>query len=226
MALNRLKYSSDYPMDYIVYKREYSTTVAAYGYAYTRIAHGLGFAPLLIGQWSTNANFSPSYDLGVEIPNFRSAQPEIANIVGADSTYIYFNLTNNRSSSVTFRYRLMGYANPSYTGEVNIYEDSSNFKFNSDNGYHKLYAAGSRSSAGTITHSLGYIPQARVWDTSELFDRSYSSTAKCICPARNQYATDWSTGSYRTLGAKISSSTLSLSGNNTPFYYHIYGDAA
>lgn len=199
MARRDLLVDSHYPLTWIVYKRTYSITVSAYGELWSqKVAHGLPFAPLLFGQWSDNASFSPSYDLGVDIPGGATGgQPETMVSVSADASNILITLMNNKSTARTFYFRFMAFAPPGYTGDVTPVEYTSPFRFNSHYNYPKLFMSG-YSTGGAVSHNLGYLPEARTW--------SYSSVTNTVSPGHGILTT----------------STIGTAYTNTPFYYHVY----
>lgn len=190
--------NTHYPLPWIIWKRAHTITVSANSEIYdATIAHGLPFAPLLIGQWSTDANFSPSYDLSVTIPGGSTGgQPETFCQASADSSNVHFTIINN-SSRRTFYFRLMAFAPPNYTGEVSPVDYSSPFRFNSHYRYQQLYLQG--SSSGIVAHNFGYLPQAKVW----------TNQAGRVAP----------------FSGILTNTTLACAAENTPYYYHIYKDA-
>ena len=224
--LRKFKFISDYPMPHIVYKQSVEFVVSgSAGFLDTSISHGLPFTPLLIGQWSTNPNFSPSYDINIEVPNFTASQPVIALKCGADTSKIYISMTNNTGSNQTFYFRLLAFMPPDYTGDIsNIYDDSTNFKFSSEFNYQKIFMADKLTVANaTIAHGLGYIPQARVWDTSIL--QYAGDQVDALMPARCQKNINTGSGDVY-VGPRLTTNELILSNIGTPAYYHIYGDEA
>lgn len=158
--------NTHYKLPWIVWSRTYSITVAAGGYiADQTLSHGLAFTPLLLGQWSTSSNFNPSYDLGITIPGGSTGgQPETMCSVSADASAIHFDLINNASVARTFYFKLMAFAPPHYTGQVNPVSYNSPFPFNSHYRYQQLFMQGQSSS--TVSHNLGYLPQAKIWGIS------------------------------------------------------------
>lgn len=221
----KFRYSSDYPMPFMVFSRTYSFSAGSWGYATQTIPHGLPFLPLIVGQWSTNSNFSPAYDLALEYPNFSGGQPSTAIVAGADATNIYFYMTNNLSSQQTFYFRIAAFAPPGYAGLATAVDDNTPYKFNSDFNYLKIFAAGSQTVAArsdvVINHNLGYIPQTRLW-------REYTTpvlgNTPVVAPMNSQRQPDG------VLGAKVSTTQLTLGNwpafgsDSTQFYYHIYAD--
>lgn len=221
-------FDSDYPMPYLTYFGTTTQTVGGMEYYKTaQIAHNLPFTPLLIGQWSTSADFSISYDLAMSIPQFLGGQPSIASIVGADSSSIWFDLTNNTGSDVTFYYRLAAFSPPSYSGMVDAVDGAGNYKFNSDFNYLKIYRQGmtsvSSSTVATIAHDLGYVPQSRIWNEQNLYLGGANRTI--LSPMSS------SRSSYGLLGGMVNDNSLILGANDSMgtvttinFYYHIYAD--
>lgn len=190
--------NSHYKSPWIVWAKTYSIRVSSGGYISDQtLTHGLPFVPLLIGQWSTNANFNPSYDLGITIPGGSTGgQPETMCSVTADAKAIHFTIINNASTSRTFYFKLMAFAPPDYTGDVTPVEYNSPFRFNSHYRYQQILLQGQSSRA--VNHNLGYLPQARVWAISGSY----------VVPAMGELTT----------------SALSCP-SSTNFYYHIYKDA-
>lgn len=200
MARRNLLFDSKYPMPWIVLKRTHQISVPSAQWSSTKLAHGLPFIPLLVGQWSTNPNFSPSYDLGVQIPGgYSGGQPETACIVSADATNILFNIDNNATTNRTFYFRLMAFPDPTYSGEIIPVDYNSPFKFNTKYRYQKIFMQG-LSTTNTVYHNLGYLPQVRVW----------TKTNNTASPVDATVTT-----------AALSSATSSVQS----FYYHIYLDA-
>ena len=75
--------TSDYPIPILVWKMETSLTVPVGQYfsaAHKSVAHGLPFTPCIIGQWSTNANFQPAYDLANDMPIFTGTRRKTENL--------------------------------------------------------------------------------------------------------------------------------------------------
>ncbi len=199
MASTNLLVNTHYPMPWIVWKREYSFQVPGHDFAVKDFAHGLPFTPLLIGQWSTNPNFSPSYDLTVEVPGGATGgQVASSCLISANATNIRAVGDNSNSDNTeTFYLRLMAFAPPNYTGDVNPVDYASPFRYNSRYRYQKLFLSGLASSGETVKHGLGYIPQARVWMNYDGYVSPYA-------------------GIIDTNGLKIDA--------NTQYYYHIYLD--
>lgn len=214
--------NTDYPMPFLVYYATYQFTATANDYGTKTLAHGLPFTPLLIGQWSTNASFQPSYDIAAEIPSFSGMIPDMTITVCADSSNVQFVYSNYLSTDVTFYFRLTAFTPPDYAGLATAIDDNSPFKYNSDFNYMKIFMAGSidvpANDVGTITHGLGYVTQCRVW--YDLYPPSIFSPA-------NTNIND-----VGLLGAQITEQTLELGTNLNfgaqahKFYYHIYADEA
>lgn len=202
MARRDLLVDSAYPMPWIIYKKEYSLNVAQYGEVRNAtLAHNLPFTPLIFGQWSDKPNFSPSYDLAVNIPGGSSGgQPETVVNVSANATNIVFLIINNKASSRRFYFRLMAFSPPDYAGEVDLVDYNSKFRFNSHYRYEQLYMAG-RSNGIAVQHGLGYLPKAKVW--------AITTADGSVVPAHGV----------------LTNTAINTAYSNVPFYYHIYRGA-
>lgn len=203
--LQNLLVDSSYETPWIIWANESQHTISRGDWGVYEIPHGLPFTPLIFGEWSLDANFSTSYDASDMTPNYAGAgQPELAFICSADATNLYLDITNNRTTSTTFYVRMMGFAPPEYAGEITPVEYPGNFRFNSQRRYQKLYmagrVAGGGTSGSTITHNLGYLPQARVWTVA---------TTGRVLPAAL---------------STVTTTTLNTGAYDTAAYYHIYGD--
>ena len=191
--------NSHFKMPWIIWKANAQYTVASGGYSVQQISHGLPFVPLYFGSWSTGADFSTSYDLGDTTPDYAGAgQPSMALMSSANSESVNFSITNNRSSATTFYIRVMAFAPPGYGGEVSPVDyDGADFDFNSHYRYQKIIMEGLATSS--VTHNLGYLPQAKIW--------RYDGETVSL-----------------TSDGRLTVSTLSLPSSTDQFYYHIYGD--
>ena len=197
MASTNLLVNTHYKMPWIVWKREYTVSIdASTGYTTVSFPHGLPFTPLLIGSWSNNSNFSPSYDLTVTIPG---GPPKYVCQVSANSTSINITAINNVDSNPRCYLRLMAFAPPDYTGEVTPVDYQSPFRYNSKYRYQKIFMAG--KTTGELIHNLGYIPQVRIWQSS-LSDSTHAVPARC----------------------DITTQALTTYSSTIPYWYHIYLD--
>jgi hypothetical protein len=165
--------NSDYPLDKVIYMASGSTTFASGGLpANLTIDHDLTFKPLIVGQWSYDADFSTVQEGGLQV----YGDPAVASLsFFSTSTQILIARYNNTGSSVTLYYRMFGFM-PSDVSELAPFTDSvsSDFVLNSDYNYMKLYDAGIvnlTSSSQTVAHDLGYRPRVLVWN-----DGSYIGT--------------------------------------------------
>lgn len=216
--------TTDYPMPFLVYSATTDFVATAQTYiASITIAHGLPFIPLLIGQWSINSSFQPSYDLTFDILGFAGNLPTVTIQVYADATNVYISWANYTNTDEHIYLRLTAFTPPSYTGLVTAVDDNSPFKFNSDFNYIKIYMAGSLTLAAdtdqTINHGLGYLPQCRVWKSvqgNNSFSPMVTNTS----------------GNGLLLGAAITDQTLILgnhdadpfSQHDVTYIYQIYAD--
>lgn len=191
--------NSHYKIPWIVWKREYQFSVPYGEYRQVEFAHGLPFTPLLIGQWSTNANFNPSYDLSVEVPGGATGgQTPFSLLTSANATNIRIVADNNATQgSQTFYLRLMAFAPPDYTGDVSPVGYSSKFRYNSHYNYQKIFRQGLASANQVVSHDLGYLPQARVWSVVNGF----------VYPDKG-----------------ILTTTILKQDGDSQYYYHVYKD--
>ena len=220
MDARNFLYSSDYEMPALVW--EYSGSIndiAAYNTKSVTIAHKLPFTPLLIGVWSDNANFNPSYDIANFIGQGSLYGDLQLNQCGADSTNVVVEGYNATANSKNLYFRLLAFAPPDYDGETpNIY-DTTNFMFSTDYNYPKIVKSGVVSCAEgewkLIEHGLGYVPQAKTWGP-DAYGR--------ITPLYRMESPDWISG---TSGPLIDTTNLGIKAHYAgSYYYHIYGDSS
>lgn len=217
--------TTDYPMPFLVYSA--TTDFIATQQTYTGdqvINHGLPFLPLLIGQWSTNATFQPSYDISFGFLGFSGMLPTVTISIYANANDIHILWGNYTDTDYHIYLRLTAFAPPTYTGKVTAVDDGSPFKFNSDFNYMKIYMANSITLDGdterAINHGLGYIPQCRVWKSTYGLD------------TLSPLSTDVNANGL--LGARIDAQSLTLgnydmdpfSQQQAVYFYQIYADEA
>lgn len=159
------KYSSDYAGPFIVYKNDKLEIKAlGRGTTTTKVAHGLGFAPLLAGVWSASADFNAAQDIssgsGIDNTSLR---------VFADDTYIYCNLL---AAEAKTRYvKLIGFMNPEYNGDSGTISTESTFNLDSDNEYIGIAKQGvAEEGEYFVEHDLGYAPLCKVWNVTNDYE--------------------------------------------------------
>lgn len=224
--------TSDYPIPILVWKGETSLTVPVGQYfnaAHKSIAHGLPFTPWLIGQWSTNSNFQPAYDLANDMPIFTGTQPDLMILAGADSTHIRLSAMHTASSSKTFYFRFFAFLPPDYTGDYNNpLGDTTNFTLNSEFNYPKLFSSGTITvpdeSTKTVAHNLGYVPQVRAWRQIETgpFD-DYTINWNILIPMNNGYYSEGLLGVAADT-ANVKFGACNQYGSSITYKYMIFGD--
>lgn len=179
LTLQKFKFTSDYPVDKVIYRHTDTQTVphaptASDSVTYT-YAHGLGFRPLVRGIYSDDG-FSTYYEFGNDPyffdTTFMTYSQRISATAYADATNVYvtvinWDTTRSMSWKVIGLYPADGgtLAAPTNTG------GDSKFLFNSDYNYLKLIDDSvttlTTSGAGfqnvTVTHSLGYAPMFMAW---------------------------------------------------------------
>lgn len=209
-------YDSDYPTPAFVASWTGSFNVGGYSYLDTSFNHNLPFAPLIVGQWSLNANFEPAYDIATTNGYFIGVNFNQG--AGSNDTQIKFMLDNGYSSARTYYYRLFAFAPSDYDGDIPSIEDSTNYRFNSDFNYLKLFAYGKQTMTSNsdfvVNHNLGYRPQVRTWVKDTLNN--------IITPFVNVHYQD---GSYTT-GTIIDTTKMTVKNlvSGDTIYYHIYAD--
>lgn len=159
-------YTTDYPLDKIIYMGTGSFTVGATSSASDPVAHALPFTPLLDGTWSTDPTFALSYDMGSGPASSASGFLfDIAPEVSANSTNAIVSAQNVTGSPITVYYRVFGFE-PSdvnldapFTSSV-----ADNYVLNTDFNYTKLYRADVATSSTVISHGLGHRTQVSMWE--------------------------------------------------------------
>lgn len=161
------KFLSDHEGDKIVYFYEGSFPTSDNT---IEIPHTLGFAPLLIGYWSTNADFSdarPFSSIGLLDMEGNAIIDEVScNAVGNDAIYVF--LISKAGSYNRVYFRLFGFMPTDVDVSVpqTAYLTNGNFIFNTKYKYSKLFESGIANDEVTITHNFGYLPRVLAWDES------------------------------------------------------------
>ena len=166
--------NTDFEMDKIIYFKEEKLTSH---YQYATIPHSLGFAPLIIGVWSETADFAVPHPFSQEPiidPVNNKYAIKMVRITAAETSIEFecYSGSVSNPTDFTFYVRLYGFE-PSNVNK-NVPKTSFNantFVLNTDYNYLKLYEKGVKDidisgqypTAVTITHNLGYIPQALFW---------------------------------------------------------------
>lgn len=179
---SKFRITTDYPTDVIGYQKEITQTIPHspdFSSATTiTIPHGLSFVPLCTGVY-TDDSFTKTFDFGSS-PMFNNPDfggqwgQRIVSVVESDATNVYITVFNGDTSrSMTFR--VVGFAPSDYTGSAAATNTGfSNFLFNSDDNYLKLFSKGKTSivvpntgvnTPAIITHALGNVPHALLWTT-------------------------------------------------------------
>lgn len=174
------------------------------------VAHGLPGKPLAITVFSDNANFTNTYDEGFPL---YVADNLYGITVRTTSTNIQITGWSTHASAKTVYWRTVMLESSLTTMEVPKTSSlGDKFQFNTDHNYSKLVKEGSVTSTSTVTHGLGYIPQALVWmDNGTWIER--------LINIQND-----------NKAAEIGTSTLILRPGSTGYagvnrlHYRIYGD--
>ena len=228
----KFMFTSDYPTPILVWKYETTLTVPVGQYfnaASKSVAHGLPFTPWLIGQWSTNANFVPAYDLANDMPIFTGTRPDLSALVGADSTYLRFTAEHTDTSAKTFYFRLFAFLPPDYTGDWNNpLSDTTHFTLDTEFNYPKMVKNGTITvpdgQVSTVAHNLGYIPQVRAWRqiTTSPFD-DYQTTWNILVPVANNQTPNGLLGVSSNI-TNVKFGNQGQSGVSMTYKYIIFGD--
>ena len=213
-------FTSDYPMPYIVWKYEGSIdNVSAIGTKSVTIPHKLKFIPLLMGAWSTDSDFEPSYDIANYLGGSVLALDMQLNECSADSTNVYIEAFNGSSSAKTLYFRLVAFAPANYQGSFPVSSDATKFQFSTDYNYPKIFKEGviniNAGDTGTVTHNLKYVPQVRVWGPN--YNGRVSTLYRMDSP-------DDISGIY---GPTIDANDLKIKAQYSgDYHYKIFGDEA
>jgi hypothetical protein len=170
--------NTDYEMDKIIYYKETKLTPNQYGNVV--LQHTLGLAPLITGVWAKTADFSEPHPFsgvsGVVDPSSNSYVNDVVAVNADENEILFTQFTGSISGGgrYPFYVRIMGFEpSGSHKDLGKTSQNASVFILNTDYNYLKLYKAGSEdvvwnSQTGlfdpiTITHNLGYHPQALFW---------------------------------------------------------------
>lgn len=217
-------FSSDFPLDKVVWIHERSETVNSMNQFIT-FAHGLPFTPLIRVVWSTNSSFSTTYGVGDGPVGGAGGFIPFDPILGAawaDSSDV--TLVASAVSSYTMYIRVYAFipSNEDVDADFTV-DDADNFVLNMDYNYSKLLMEGRTDNlttlgqSVTIDHNLGYYPQVELWyeqnGNIQVFTRSN--------PLDYAY--------YIEFSGKVTPTQLVLRRDNSTvggqrFHYRIYGD--
>ena len=151
--------STDFAMDKASGYMTGSFAVGAGSNAFPEILHNLGYRPLYFLKWSTDPNFTTSFDeVGVSF-NFVTMSAQ------TDATKLYLFANNLTGGALTLYYRVIFFMPTNVDIDaVQTQSALDNFNFNTDYNYPKIldenfFLAGS----GLVNHNLGYYPQVEAW---------------------------------------------------------------
>lgn len=164
---DKFLFTTDYPMDQIVYLKEASYTIGT-GIDIT-IPHGLPFTPLPMLQWSLNSDFSVAYEdnTGPFPGNYTFFRVLLA--IEANSTNFIIRGGNGSDAPQTGYIRIFGFQPSDSNAEIpSTVSSGDKFILNTDYNYMKLAVAGktgsiAANSSTTVTHNLGFIPHVLTW---------------------------------------------------------------
>jgi len=169
-SARQMNFSSDYPVDKIVWTYEGSRALTGFETADIYIDHNLPFRPLPLAEWTTDPTWTVKYEF--------SSGPVISSgfsyntAVSAGSSQVYISLRNNTGIAATIYYRIFCLAPSTVTNNVVPFTNNlaNQYTLTTDFVYPKLYEASTYTIPVTsglqtfsINHNLGAIPQILVW---------------------------------------------------------------
>lgn len=215
------RFTSDYPMDMIIYLKSGSISVAGFPDAgTTTFAHNLPATPLVDMVWSTTPTFDISYLSGsgpAPQDATRNTPYGIIAQVSADATNISIGYNNSTDPAVTIYYRIYGFEQSDGDDDYEFTASSGDpFVFNTDYNYTKVYDTG---IGNTVITNLGYLPQ------TELF--SEDNTGVISPPRTGDNALDY-TGSTSPIGFMVTTTdvTYDSGGASRTMHSRVYLDEA
>lgn len=172
MNPNNFNVSTDYPPDYVLFPLQRNYTIDGSSpspSSLDTIPHSLPFAPLVDGVWGFTHDLSDARSI---VDNYGPNLTSMASLiieVSSDENNIYIYCDNYEFPYTirTFYFKLWCYINPSWLGAANPSNDNTNYMFNSDFNYIKLFTASNTTIASSssidIMHNLGFRPRSLVW---------------------------------------------------------------
>lgn len=159
--------NTDYEMDRIIFAKTGDFTGSI------DIQHGLGFAPLPFGVWSTDSNFTTVNTIGVYDSGSEPGYvPRLGVWCDAKDSTIHLEATGNGKDSTKIYYRLFAFEPIDDLHDISATSNLANkFILNTDYNYRKLKAAGTFTQSNQeYAHNLGYLPQVMVWSDFKNWD--------------------------------------------------------
>ena len=213
--------NTDYPVDHVVYIKDVVVPFSSTG---IEIEHGLGFAPLLMGLFTTD-----DWNTSMPIDTPASSGDNIGNLQ-TEATQRVIRLINYGRLNRSVKARLFGLM-PSDVN-VDVVPPKirySNFNFNTDFNYSKLIKADvfntNWNSGENIVyhHGLDYIPEVEAWQEDN------SGVVKKFFNIYDPNGVNFSSMGSRIVYAKITTQDFIIrtDGANqdiTKIHYRIYGD--
>ena len=213
-------YSSDYLSPYFVYKTETDITTPARSTSTVRIAHGLNFVPLIVGQWSNDSDFTVTHDI-FNIGSFDSVYVWCF----ADDTYIYARQFNGSNNTNTVYVKIFAYAPPDYNGHIQPINDNTEYNFSTDFNYLEIAKSGviiMDGSVQEVQHGLGYYPQCRFWEEGSYVVDGQSVGVRATGPCTSSADSSEPSPSFVIGKDKVIIGKTYPIHNDDKIYYHIY----
>lgn len=223
MPASDFQISTRYPMDKVVFLREFTLTLDNFGMANTKIAHGLPDTPFCNAVLSLD-NWQTTYQAGTNRIARQSYSDQFD--VASDATNISFSAYFDGEANKTAKIRVWGFYNSTSNAMAPATRQLSanQFVLNSKYNYLKLLkdgVANVTNSNVTVAHNLGYVPIVQLWAELAYGDGGWTyynrpDSLDASSPSGQACAVS-------TTGVTFRSTTLYKINR---FYYRIYADAA
>ena len=206
--------NTDYEMDKVIYFTEGKVNTA--DEYQKKISHNLGFAPLVFGVCSFNANYSDPRTIPYDYQTQSTTVYFYARATDKDIRLEFGDFSGGR----TIYYRIYGFEPSDSRAKIGATSKyAKRFILNTDYNYCKLYKKGILNGDGTISHNLGYVPQVLAWQ--EGTDPIDSKTT--IAPIENSEPSNPMATPQQT---RVTSSVVTFEGYPSKIHYRIYYDEA
>lgn len=223
MQANRFQIDSRYPMDKIVFLKQFSITTDNTGMYDGEITHGLGDIPFCNAVISFD-NWNTTYQAGTS-RMARQYYSEEFNI-SSDDTKVKISCLFLERPNKTAQIRVWGVYNSTSTATASPTRQLSNnnFVLSSKYNYLKLLKDGIvdvSDGQKLMSHNLGYKPIVELWADFAYDDKGWTYYNRPDCFENN----------FNGQAAKITNTNLVLNDGGivlkvSRFYYRIYCDAA
>lgn len=139
--------------------------------------HNLPFVPLVIGEYSWNADFSDSRDFSAWLTGEENFY------IGALANSIRVAMRRAEVSDRRIYVRAVGIAPPDYDGDIKPLRRK--IKYDSKRRMLKIISFGAFRRGDVIRHNLGYAPMIYLWANTEIFrpgESRFDRMETCLRP--------------------------------------------